>query len=126
MPFALRLRNQHRARIRRPHRSSLSEVWGIARNLPRGLVDINFGSVVRGRKVSTLVTAAPSPAIARPSRGPEWVSKTDFIRWLRCPYTWWLLECGEITLDDTLDEFQYRLIVAGTEFQAVVEASAAP
>jgi predicted RecB family nuclease len=54
------------------------------------------------------------------------VSKTDLIRWLRCPYTWWLLERGEITLDDTLDEFQYRLIVAGNQFQDTVESKAEP
>lgn len=76
--------------------------------------------------MSTLVTAAPSPAIRRPSRGPEWVSKTDLTGFVRCPYAWWLLDRGDITVDDTVSEFQYRLMIEGSEFQDAVEATAAP
>jgi CRISPR/Cas system-associated exonuclease Cas4 (RecB family) len=76
--------------------------------------------------VSTLVTAAPSPAIRRPSRGPEWVSKTDLTGFVRCPYAWWLLDRGDITVDDTVSEFHYRLMIEGSEFQDAVEATAAP
>lgn len=57
-------------------------------------------------------------------RGGNWVSKTDLIRYVRCPYSWWLLDRGEITFEDTVDEFQLRLLLEGTEFQGLVESSA--
>jgi predicted RecB family nuclease len=59
-------------------------------------------------------------------RGPAWVSKTDLTRYVRCPYTFWLLERGEISFEDTVDEFAARLLRQGVEFQATVESSADP
>jgi predicted RecB family nuclease len=58
------------------------------------------------------------------SRSARWVSKTDLIRFIRCPYSFWLLDSGQITFDDTLDEFQGGLLRRGTEFQAMIEAKA--
>ncbi len=58
----------------------------------------------------------------RPPRG--WVSKTDMIRYVRCPYSFWLLDRGEITFEDTIDEFQLRLLREGNEFQGLVESAA--
>jgi predicted RecB family nuclease len=54
------------------------------------------------------------------------VSKTDLVRYVRCPYSWWLLDRGEITFEETVDEFQVQLIQEGVAFQQLVEASAAP
>jgi len=59
-------------------------------------------------------------------RGREWVSKTDVTRYVRCPYSWWLLDRGSITFEDTVDEFQLRLLLAGTEFHRLTESSAVP
>ena len=58
----------------------------------------------------------------QPRRG--WVSKTDVMRYFRCPYAFSLLERGEITFDDTIDEFTAGLIATGQEFHAHVEALA--
>lgn len=54
----------------------------------------------------------------------SWVSKTDLMRYVRCPYAFWLLERGEITFDDTVDEFQLQLLQEGHDFQERVEAGA--
>ena len=54
------------------------------------------------------------------------MSKTDLVRYVRCPYSWWLLDRGEITFEETVDEFQVQLIQEGVAFQQLVEASAAP
>lgn len=54
----------------------------------------------------------------------EWVSKTDLIRYVRCPYSFWLLDRGEIAFADTVDDFQRRLLDEGREFQQLVESRA--
>lgn len=59
--------------------------------------------------------------------GPEragWVSKTDLIRYVRCPYAFWLLDRGEIGFRDTVDDFGFRLLVKGAAFHRLVQASA--
>jgi predicted RecB family nuclease len=53
-----------------------------------------------------------------------WVSKTDLVRYVRCPYAFWLQDTGRITFDDTVDDFQLSKIRDGREFQASVEAGA--
>jgi predicted RecB family nuclease len=57
-------------------------------------------------------------------RSRNWVSKTDVTRYLRCPYSWWLLDRGEITFADTIDGFQAGLLREGRRFQRDVEAGA--
>lgn len=59
-------------------------------------------------------------------RTPNWVSKTDLRRYLRCPYAFYLLDRGLIPFSDTLDDQQARLIREGIAFQAGVEAAAVP
>jgi predicted RecB family nuclease len=56
----------------------------------------------------------------------SWLTKTDLSRWVRCPYSWWLLDTGQITFAETVDEFRARLIDQGVEFQDLVESSAMP
>jgi predicted RecB family nuclease len=48
------------------------------------------------------------------------------LRYVRCPYAFWLLATGRISFDDTVTEFQQRLLTDGVEFQALVESSLAP
>lgn len=60
------------------------------------------------------------------ARGDDWVSKSDVTRYVRCPYTFWLLYKGEIKFGDTVDEFHLRLLQEGMAFQDLVESTAAP
>lgn len=68
-----------------------------------------------------LIPGAQSGA-RRPSR--DWVTKTDLTRYARCPYSFWLLDSGQISLEDTVDEFQLKLVQEGTEFQERIESGA--
>jgi predicted RecB family nuclease len=68
----------------------------------------------------------PMRATRRSRRSAGWVSKTDLMRCVRCPYSFWLLDTGKITFDDTIDEFQAGLLRKGVEFQANVESAAHP
>jgi predicted RecB family nuclease len=56
-------------------------------------------------------------------RTPNWVSKTDLTRYLRCPYAFYLLDRGLVAFEDTVNEQQARLIQEGVAFQAEVEAA---
>lgn len=62
----------------------------------------------------------------RRGRPAGWVSKTDLIRYVRCPYSFWLLDTGKIAFEDTIDEFQAALLRKGVEFQVMVEGAAQP
>jgi predicted RecB family nuclease len=42
-----------------------------------------------------------SPA-RRTARSASWVSKTDLMRYVRCPYSFWLLDTGKIMFEDTV------------------------
>lgn len=57
-------------------------------------------------------------------RRPTWITKTDLITFVRCPYAFSLLDRGLITRDDMVDEFQVRLLNEGLRFQRAVEAKA--
>jgi predicted RecB family nuclease len=59
-------------------------------------------------------------------RTPNWVSKTDLTRYLRCPYAFYLLDRGLIPFEDAVNEQQVRLIQEGILFQQRVEAKALP
>ena len=69
---------------------------------------------------------APPTRRKKTGRTRAWVSKTDLITFLRCPYAFSLLDRGEITFEDTVAEFQLKLLVEGSEFHSLVEASAVP
>lgn len=83
---------------------------------------------------SNSTTANPRPAvpvISPPGRprsrpGRDWVSKTALTRFLRCPYTFWMIDSGQITVEETLDEFHEDLIRTGQQFQEQVESEALP
>jgi predicted RecB family nuclease len=55
----------------------------------------------------------------------SWVSKTDVIRYVRCPYAFWLLDRGELTVVDAFDDFHLGLLAEGRRFQQEVEERAA-
>jgi CRISPR/Cas system-associated exonuclease Cas4 (RecB family) len=59
-------------------------------------------------------------------RRPDWVSKTDLTRYLRCPYAFHLLDRGLVPVKDTLSEPEARRIAEGVAFHAAVEAVAPP
>jgi predicted RecB family nuclease len=50
-------------------------------------------------------------------RTRDWVTKTDLTRYLRCPYAFWLLDQGQITLADLVDESQHQRILEGRAFE---------
>jgi predicted RecB family nuclease len=87
--------------------------------------------MVRRRRVTT-TRALPSDPVRIPRQirnagldgDPEWVSKSDLTRYARCEYSAWLLETGQISFEETVDEFQLQLIHGGVEFQDGVEAAA--
>jgi predicted RecB family nuclease len=56
------------------------------------------------------------------TRDRRWVSKTDVTRYIRCPYTWYLLDRGELDFADMVDESQQQLIVDGQAFHLAVES----
>lgn len=56
----------------------------------------------------------------------SWVSKTDLIRYLRCPYSFYLLDTGQITFEDTLTEQQAELVQDGVTFQSEIETDVVP
>ena len=64
------------------------------------------------------------PAGKRKRRNKNWVSKTDLMRYLRCPYAFSLLDRGAVSFPETIDNVQARLINEGTAFHRGVEASA--
>ena len=57
------------------------------------------------------------------TRDRRWVSKTDVTRYVRCPYTWYLLDRGELDFADTVDESQQQLIADGQAFHIAVETN---
>jgi hypothetical protein len=57
------------------------------------------------------------------TRDRRWVSKTDVTRYVRCPYTWYLLDRGELDFSDTVDESQQQLIADGQAFHIALEAN---
>jgi predicted RecB family nuclease len=57
------------------------------------------------------------------NRSPNWVSKTDLLRYLRCPYAFYLLDQNLVPFADTVNDLQMQLIANGVGFQAQIEAS---
>lgn len=102
---------------------SLLDAWmavGLSRS---GRVDLS-GRADHPALIGTLVSAADRPTAIEWSERSEWVSKTDLTRYVRCPYAFWLLDRGEIAFNETVDDFQRRLLEAGNEFQRLVETRA--
>jgi len=59
-------------------------------------------------------------------RSSNWVSKTDLIRYLRCPYAFYVLDRGLVAFQDTVNQQQARLIEEGMAFQTRVESATVP
>src|SRR5713101_4029538 len=53
-----------------------------------------------------------------------WVSKTDLMTYLRCPYAYYLHYSGRVAFKDTVTELQEHLIQRGVDFHAAVGAKA--
>lgn len=62
----------------------------------------------------------------RPRRAPSWVSKTDVMRYLRCPYAFWQIDRGAISANAALDALGAQLVDDGHHFHAAVAADAQP
>jgi len=63
---------------------------------------------------------------AIPRTKDSWVSKTDLIRYLRCPYSFYLLDTGQITFEATLTKQQAELVQDGVTFQSEIETDVVP
>jgi predicted RecB family nuclease len=59
-------------------------------------------------------------------RNNEWVSKTDLTRYLRCPYSFWLLSTGQIRKSELVDDHVARLIAEGDRFDKSQRAAGTP
>jgi len=59
-------------------------------------------------------------------KGRDWVSKTDLVTFLRCPYAFWLLDTGQVRFHDTVDILTARLIKEGKVFHEGVAREAIP
>lgn len=55
-----------------------------------------------------------------------WVTKTDVVRYFRCPYAYWLTYKGELRFQETVPASVYELLDGGVEFERTVEERAAP
>lgn len=64
--------------------------------------------------------------VTKPDLDKSWVSKTDLIRFIRCPYGFYVLDKGLVEFEDTIDEYQASLIEQGVAFQSAIEAEAKP
>jgi predicted RecB family nuclease len=59
-------------------------------------------------------------------RSDQWVSKTDLTSFLRCPYAWWQIDQGLISVGEIIGPLDERLIEDGNVFHQEVEAMASP
>ena len=56
----------------------------------------------------------------------SWVTKTDLVRFWRCPYAFWLVDSGQVKPGETISPLAGRLMANGVAFQAKVESAAVP
>jgi predicted RecB family nuclease len=56
----------------------------------------------------------------------QWVSKTDLTSFLRCPYAWWQIDQGLISVEEIIGPLDEQLIEDGNVFHQEVEAMASP
>ena len=52
----------------------------------------------------------------------QWVSKTDVIQYERCPYAFWLIDQGKVTLAEAMGEAVSVILEPGIEFEQKVVA----
>jgi predicted RecB family nuclease len=118
-------RASHEHRVWKHAEDSLVDAWtavGLS-----GPNSARFAALTRDPPTLVARIEPPTGATKRPVRTADrrdWVSKTELLRYVRCPYSFWLLDRGEIAFEDTVDEFQQRLLHEGIEFQRLVESRA--
>jgi len=74
-------------------------------------------------------TRNPRGLISKPglsTRDEQWVTKTDIIRFRTCPYAFFLVDRGYVSLEQLRGEFHKELIQAGRDFEREVRAQAVP
>lgn len=64
--------------------------------------------------------------VSRRRQDDLWVSKTDLISFLRCPFAWWQIDQGLISAEDILGPLEEKVIEDGSFFHRQVEATALP
>ena len=78
------------------------------------------------RKVGDADLTPVSAPMPPRRRGRDWVSKSDLISFLRCPYAFWQIDSGALRREEALDELSSQLIEQGREFHAAVASLAQP
>jgi predicted RecB family nuclease len=61
-----------------------------------------------------------------PNAGNPWVSKTQFLLYLRCPYAFFQIDAGYLAPDVMVDELGERLIKEGIDFEQTVTSTTTP
>ncbi len=74
----------------------------------------------------TIVTRRRVSTGRRRGQDNEWVSKTDLTRYLRCPYSFWLLSTGQIGRGELVDDLGAQLIAEGTQFDKSLREASTP
>ncbi len=64
--------------------------------------------------------------LSRRARGRDWVSKSDMVQFIRCPYAFVQVDQGLLPRDALIDPLSVQLIDEGNEFHRNVTALAAP
>lgn len=68
-----------------------------------------------------MVEFAPA---AHGKRGPEWVKKTDIVRYERCPYAFWLLDTKQVRFRELINAVTTQRLAEGVHFEdSIVEAA---
>jgi predicted RecB family nuclease len=76
--------------------------------------------------MSPTVVIAPSERPPQPQRTRTWVSKSDLIRYLRCPYAFWMVDSGRLAPQLAIDQLGEQLIQEGVAFERSVTSVAQP
>ncbi len=72
------------------------------------------------------VATAPATSPRRRRRPPSWVSKSDVVSYLRCPYAFWQIDSGALAPELAIDPLGERLIEEGVAFERSVTTEAEP
>lgn len=64
--------------------------------------------------------------LGRGRRGRDWVSKTDLVSFLRCPYAFWQIDSGALARNDAVDALGQQLMEEGRDFHEMVASLASP
>ncbi len=78
-----------------------------------------------GRSYVNAIARMDSASTVRRSgkRGADWVSKTDIIRYHRCPYAFWLIDTGQVSFAEQFSPFTAAIVEAGVAFEDDVVGS---